>query len=170
MNLSLRLASRDDLVLLRQMYRELLRVLVQSNLTVDPSRELEDDWIRKPGQLFPWLIERSPEDAQNKQTLGFALVCGQAYSKAMGSPAEFVLYEFLVTQSERRTGIGRTALDLLFAQHAGSWSLDVLPGNKAAMAFWTAVLARYAPECVDHVAENGVIFARHRFRTEIPAN
>lgn len=157
---SLRQAEAKDMDVLQDMYADLLAVLAEFNPMVDVTLRLQDDWIEKPDELYAWIIE---SDDGNSLPVGFALVCGERYAHALGSPTEYVLYEFLVTGRARRGGIGRSALGLLTDAYPGSWSLDVLPGNQAAMAFWSRVLAPHSPEAQERVDEDGVTFVRHAF-------
>ncbi|QDV06067.1 hypothetical protein Poly30_15710 [Planctomycetes bacterium Poly30] len=175
---ALRAGTLQDMERLQGMYTKLLAVLARSNPTVDTAHRLQTDWVETPGLLAAWLIERRCDDPRgddprgadsrevNSREVGFALVCGKAYAEALGSPTDFLLYEYFIEESERRRGTGTAALERLFAQHPGSWSLDVLPGNLPAMAFWTAALADRHPVVVERVDEEGVAFLRHTFHVQ----
>jgi predicted acetyltransferase len=49
------------------------------------------------------------------------------------------LAEFFVAQPYRRRGIGRAAALATLARFPGTWVLEVVTGNDAALAFWRAV-------------------------------
>jgi predicted acetyltransferase len=166
---SLRQATLDDMSVLQRMYAELLLVLAESNPTVDPAHRLQTDWVERPGKLWAWLIEKEGGEKGGGEPplAGFALVCGTAYAEALGSPTDYLLYEYFIESSERRSGLGRAALETLLRDRPGTWSLDVLPGNEPAMAFWTASLARYEPEVSVRVDDEGVTFVRHHFRVPV---
>ncbi len=142
---------------------------------------LQADWVEKPGKLHTWMIERGPGapapesghrsgpgsnvEGARGSAVGFALVCGKEYAHALGSKTDFLLYEYLITERVRRSGIGRAALAQIFDQHPGTWSLDVLPGNQPAMGFWSSVLTPYAATQVERVDDEGVTFIRFEFDT-----
>lgn len=171
---TIRLASPDDLVGLRVLYTELLHVLATFNPTVDPSDGLQDVWVRRPGKLYPMLMERAgptmdragTAELQRPELIGFALVCGAAYADAMGSATDYLLAEFLVTEKHRRAGTGRHALAQVLNECPGSWALDVLPNNPGAMKFWTRVLAPYAATQKERTGPEGVTFMRFEFHTK----
>jgi predicted acetyltransferase len=50
------------------------------------------------------------------------------------------LAELFVAAPFRRAGVGRAAADAVLARHTGTWQLEVVDGNDAALAFWRAVL------------------------------
>ena len=167
LGLRTRAGTLDDLPTVRRLYTELLAVLAKHNPHVDPTHELQSDWVEKPGQLFTWVVERV-DDQGGAVPVGMALVCGKAYCEALGSSTDFWLYEFVITEAERRRGIGRASVALVLDAHDGEWCLDVLPGNAPAMGFWTASLAHLEPRTQRRTDDEGVEFERFVFHTRVP--
>ncbi len=167
--LGIRMATQGDSDALGRLYREHLAHLARFNPLVNPSTELQSDWFEKPDKLFPWLfVQRATEEVageedrlDEEQIVGFALVGGQHLARAMGSPADYLCFEFYVAQSSRRLGVGRCALGLLFDRYPGTWSIDVLPDNPEAVGFWGSVLAPYRPELSPRVEDDGARLTRH---------
>ncbi|MCE7929230.1 MAG: GNAT family N-acetyltransferase [Dehalococcoidia bacterium] len=56
----------------------------------------------------------------------------------------FQMAEFYVLREYRRCGVGERAARLLFAQFPGLWLVEELAANTAAIAFWRAVIGRFA--------------------------
>ncbi|MEM8711769.1 MAG: hypothetical protein AAGG01_12515, partial [Planctomycetota bacterium] len=97
--------------------------------------------------------------------LAMALVCGGAYTEALGGSGDYWMYEFVVTESVRGEGIGRASAALVLDAHGGRWCLDVLPGNERAMGFWSAILHPHAPRTALRTDEEGIEFVRFEFVT-----
>lgn len=85
-------------------------------------------WL-EPGRR-PYLIR------VDGQVAGFALV------RALERPGLHELAEFYVGQAFRRQGVGRAAAWALFEGQPGDWQLNVLAGNRSALAFWLRVVPR----------------------------
>ena len=83
-------------------------------------------WL-EPGRR-PYLIR------VDGQVAGFALV------RALERPGLHELAEFYVGQAFRRQGVGRAAAWTLFEGQPGDWQLNVLTGNRNALAFWLRVV------------------------------
>lgn len=108
----------------------------------------------------PFMIER------DGRAIGFVLVRqieerGQAISQ---------MSEFSVSPAERRNGVGRAALELLFAEIPGHWELQMHVQNAAAMAFWPAMIERVAAEIPSrrNVVEADGRRVEYRFRVAPP--
>ncbi len=167
LDLHMRSATPNDLPVLRGLYSELLGVLATYNPTVDPTHELQSDWVKKPEKLFTWLFHRRDESGRFVP-VGMALVCGRAYTEALGGKGDFWLYEFVISEKERRQGLGQAGLALVLDAHEGEWCLDVLPQNAPAMGFWTAALDHYEPRTFQRTDDEGVEFTRFEFHTRVP--
>jgi predicted acetyltransferase len=74
---------------------------------------------------------------------GFAIV-GHRPFPHMSRDRDHKLCEFFVLAAHRRSGVGLAAASAVFDRHPGSWELTILPTNTVAIAFWRAMLARYA--------------------------
>ena len=81
--------------------------------------------------------------------VGFALV-----SRATSAPR--LMAEFFVVRAVRRQGVGRAAVDALFALYPGEWEIPFQEDNVAAARFWRRVAAELAVE--------GVLEERRPFR------
>ena len=95
---------------------------------LDPFLEGDDD---RPAHLF---LRDGP--------VGFALV-----SRATSAPR--LMSEFFVVRAARRQGVGRAAVDALFALYPGRWQIPFQEENVAAARFWRRVAAEVAVEGVD---------------------
>jgi predicted acetyltransferase len=71
------------------------------------------------------------------QRAGFALVTTHHYLPGSG----WSVAELWVDPRRRRAGVGRRTVAELLALHPGRWEVAILPGNRAALASWTVVLA-----------------------------
>ena len=69
--------------------------------------------------------------------VGFALVTG-----VISEPR--LMAEFFVVRGLRGHGVGRAAVDELFARHPGVWEIPFQEENVAAACFWRGVAARVA--------------------------
>lgn len=128
-----RLAAPDEEPLLAAMLPIYLREL-GVGLLVYPYLALY--WVE--AGRFPYLIRADDRLA------GFALV------RWLEEEGRFEMAEFYVAHAFRRHGVGRAAARALFAAHPGGWALSVLPANRRALAFWTALLPADAqPTLVD---------------------
>ena len=73
--------------------------------------------------------------------VGFALV-----ARATSGPR--VMSEFFVVRAARRQGLGRAAVDALFALYPGAWEIPFQEENAAAARFWRRVAAEVAADGV----------------------
>jgi predicted acetyltransferase len=150
----LRLCDRQDKAWLRGWMRAHLEVLATWNPTVDVEAPFDEQWFEKPGVLFPWAIEFEGEAA------GFALLGNHRLAEAMGASGDFYLHEFHIGAAFRRRGVGHRAMDLLMEQHPGNWTVDVLPANGPAVAFWERVFLARGGRRSTWTSDDGVVFAR----------
>lgn len=153
----LRVASYGDGEVLQAMLSAQMRVLAQWNPHVDLEQKVDAQWFERPHELWPYLVL----SGASQDVAGFALVCGRRYAEAMGVPgADFYLHEFYIAERHRRRGIGRAAVEALFARHPGTWVVHVLPANRRARAFWAACFGDGA-ERSEVIAGDGVSFERY---------
>jgi predicted acetyltransferase len=73
--------------------------------------------------------------------VGFAFV-----SRVTSEPR--LMSEFFVVRGARRQGLGRAAVDALFALYPGIWEIPFQEGNPGAARFWRRVAADVAGESV----------------------
>ena len=50
--------------------------------------------------------------------------------------------QFFVLRAHRRSGLGTRMAQRILDQHHGPWSLSVIKGNHAALAFWRGQVTR----------------------------
>ncbi len=67
---------------------------------------------------------------------------------------DFRLSEFFVAAPFRRAGVGCDAALAVLGAHRGSWQLEVVDGNEAALGFWRAVL----PEHLEEPGDGDLVF------------
>ena len=90
----------------------------------------------EPGRRFPFLIRN------REQIVGFALA--QRGSPMSDDPEVFDVAEFFVLRSERRTGVGARAAQLLWNRLHGRWIVRVSEATRGGLPFWTSVIQSYA--------------------------
>ena len=74
------------------------------------------------------------------KSAGFALVTVKPFPH-MAADADVRMAEFFVAQPYRRRGIGRAAALETLKSFPGTWTVEELVGNAAAIAFWREVIA-----------------------------
>ena len=99
---------------------------------------------REPDLLARWFSDDSAYPLvilKNDQAVGFAVVSRPPLGQR--DKIDFRLSEFFVVADQRRLGVGRDAANLIFRRFAGRWEITEFQRNKAAIAFWRAVLNGY---------------------------
>jgi len=74
--------------------------------------------------------------------------------------------EFFIARSQRRLGIGRTAVQLIFNRFAGRWEITEYLRNPAAVSFWRRVVALYTQGNYQERIVNGEV--RQMFQSGTP--
>jgi len=90
----------------------------------------------EPQVRFPFLIRR------REKVVGFALA--QRGSPLSDDPEVFDVAEFFILRSERRSGVGARAAELLWDRLPGRWIVRVSEANRSGLPFWTRVTQNYA--------------------------
>ena len=90
----------------------------------------------EPEARYPFLIRR------HDQVVGFVLA--QRGSPLSDDPEVFDVAEFFVLRSERRSGVGARAAELLWDRLPGRWIVRVSAANRAGLPFWTRTIRNYA--------------------------
>ena len=90
----------------------------------------------EPQARFPFLIRK------RGKVVGFALA--QRGSPLSDDPEVFDVAEFFVLRSERRSGVGARAAELLWDRLPGRWIVRVSAANRAGLPFWTRTIRNYA--------------------------
>jgi predicted acetyltransferase len=122
-----RTASEGDLPLLAELNQQLIHDEGSPNPA--PVTELEY-------RMRAWLTQAYTAVLflNDDNVVGYALY--------RNDDTEIFLRQFFICRSERRKGLGRAAMDLLFGRiwpDGAAVSLEALCANKAAIAFWRAV-------------------------------
>jgi len=95
--------------------------------------------------LVPFLTDDADRSAHlfylAASPVGFALV-----SRVTSEPR--LMSEFFVVRGTRGRGVGRAAVDELFALYPGVWEIPFQENNVAAARFWRGVAARVASDDV----------------------
>jgi len=105
-------------------------------------------WFRDD-RAYPLLILKDDKPA------GFAVV-----SRPLPTPRgqlDFHMAEFFVSNHQRRLGIGRDAVTLIFKRFAGKWEVTETHTNKSAVAFWRSVVRQLFKDKFKERIENGEI-------------
>lgn len=90
----------------------------------------------EPDRRFPFLIR------SGTRIVGFVLA--MRGSPVMDDPDVLDIAEFFVLRRHRRSGIGRRAAFLLWDRLPGRWTVRVSEENRAALPFWSKVIAEYS--------------------------
>jgi predicted acetyltransferase len=89
----------------------------------------------EPATHFPFLIRIG------ERVAGFALATRG--SPASDDPEVLDVAEFFVRTTERRAGVARRAVGLLWDRLPGRWTVRVAEANTAGLGFWDAVVRDY---------------------------
>ena len=109
---------------------------------------------------FPFLIRK-----QGK-VVGFALA--QRGSPMSDDPEVFDVAEFFVLRSERRSGVGARAAELLWDRLPGRWIVRVSEANLGGLPFWTRVVQNYAGDRATRTLRRGQPHGWHVFAFDTP--
>lgn len=156
-NYQLRLAQAEDQADLRRMYAELTTILHRYDESIEAGRLLEDDWWKKPDDLFAYLV-----DVQGK-AVGFLLVAGKRYVDALEETGDFILWEMFLEAEQRGSGLAESAANEVFRRHPGEWSLVAMPNNGPAIGFWRRILPALPGGVREEAEADG--FVKFRFAT-----
>ena len=122
-----RKAGEGDLPLLAELNQQLIRDEDFPNpMSVTELEYRMRDWLTRAYTAVLFLNDGS--------VVGYALY--------RNDDTGIFLRQFFICRAERRKGLGRAALDLLFGRiwpEGAAVSLEALCANKAAIAFWRAV-------------------------------
>ena len=105
-------------------------------------------WFRDD-RAFPLLILKDEKPA------GFAVV-----NKPLPSPRgqlDYHMAEFFIASHQRRLGVGRDAVTLIFKRFAGKWEVTETHTNKGAVAFWRTVVRQLFRDKYKERIENGEV-------------
>ncbi len=118
---------------------------------------LEEDWFTKPEILRAYVIE-----GDGRRAIGYALVTGAAYARAVGAETDWLFHALEVEPAARGTGAAEMAVRAILAECRGTWTVAVLPGNEPAVRFWRRVLASVDPDVAEGTLLDGLPTLRFR--------
>lgn len=143
---------------IEQVFHEYLEALsAQSNNTgLFPVRG--DFGDREPDMLARWFADESSYPLaimKDDRPVGFAVVSRPLLTQR--KQLDFRMAEFFISANQRRLGIGRNAVRLIFKRFAGRWEITEIQSNKNAIAFWRAVVRDYSKGQYRERNENGEV-------------
>jgi predicted acetyltransferase len=132
-----RASTEAELAALRRLYALYLHDLSEftSHYELDEQARWRPDYLE---DMLTWQECHCLLILAGGKPAGFALVSLQPFPH-MPRDVDARLAEFFVAQPYRRRGIGRGAALAALARFPGTWVLEVVTGNEAALAFWRAV-------------------------------
>ena len=136
-------ASDSDRLWIESVYRDYLDDLAPLNTGIFPV--LGEVGHREPDQITQWFSDSTSfvlAIVKNAKPVGFAMVA-RGQPQAGKPPVDFRMVEFFVARSQRRLGVGRTAVQLILNRFAGRWEITEYLRNPVAVAFWRRVVANY---------------------------
>jgi predicted acetyltransferase len=73
--------------------------------------------------------------------------------------------EFFIERSQRRRGIGQSAVQIILSRFAGRWEINEYLRNPIAVNFWRRVVAAYTGGDYEERIVNGEV--RHLFQSSL---
>jgi len=100
---------------------------------------------REPDLLARWFNDSSCCPIlilKDNKPVGFAVV--GAPSPLQRANVDYRMAEFFIAPEQRRLGIGRDAVRLIFKRFAGRWEITEFQSNHSAVAFWRNVVSHFS--------------------------
>ena len=140
---TLQLATRDDETPLANLLELYLHDMSETfPIRISDEGRFGYAWLptywAEPERRFPYLIRKSGGLA------GFVLATLGAPQSEEPDPNTLDVAEFFVLRRFRRSGVGRSAMHLLWDLRPGHWQVRVSEGNVPGLAFWPEVVRDYA--------------------------
>ena len=113
---------------------------------------------REPDMLARWFGDASAYPLvilKNEKPVGFAVVSKPA--PLQRGLIDYRMAEFFVVATQRRLGVGREAVQLIFKRFAGQWEVTENQSNPNAIAFWRAVVRECSMGKYRERLENGEV-------------
>ena len=134
---------RTDRSWIEGVYRDYLNDLAPSATGIFPT--LGEVGHREPDQISRWFADSGSYPLlilKSAAAVGFAMVARVA-ALAGRPPVDYRMAEFFIARSERRRGIGQTAVQIIFNRFAGRWEINEYLRNPVAVNFWRRVVAAH---------------------------
>jgi len=135
--------SRSDRRWIESVYREYLDDLSPSDSGIFPI--LGEVGHREPDQLARWFADSTSVPLiilKSSEPVGFAMI-SRPPKRAGRPPLDYHMAEFFIARSQRRLGIGETAVQLILSRFSGRWEITEYLRNTGAVNFWRRVVAQY---------------------------
>jgi len=150
-------SSKSDRLWIGSIYREYLDDLSALSTGIFPV--LGEVGHREPDQIARWFADRNAYPLvilKTAEPVGFAMV---AHNHAPPGPpvVEYRMVEFFITRTNRRLGVGRTAVNLILNRFAGRWEITEYLRNPGAVSFWRRVVAGYTRGSYQERVINGEV-------------
>lgn len=113
---------------------------------------------REPDMLARWFNDMSSTPlvlVKGDTLVGFAVISKPLPN--LRNPVDYRLAEFYVVPTERRRGVGREAVELIFKRFAGRWEIVENSTNQSAISFWRSVVRKFSGGQYRERAESGEI-------------
>jgi predicted acetyltransferase len=153
-------SSESDRAWIESVYRDYLDDLAPLNTGIFPV--LGEVGHREPDQLTRWFADATAVPlviVKSSQPVGFAMVA-RASASPSRPPVDYRMAEFFIARSQRRLGIGRSAVHLILNRFAGRWEITEYLRNPGAVSFWRRVVASYTQGNYQERIVNGEV---HQF-------
>jgi predicted acetyltransferase len=158
-------ASPSDRLWIESVYRDYLDDLAPLNTGIFPI--LGEVGHREPDQISRWFADPGSYPliiVKSSVAVGFAMVARVA--ALAGRPrVDYRMAEFFIARSQRRRGIGQTAVQIIFNRFAGRWEINEYLRNPAAVSFWRRVVAAHTRGDYQESIINGEV--RHLFHSSV---
>lgn len=136
-------SSESDRLWIESVYRDYLDDLAPLNTGIFPV--LGEVGHRGPDQITRWFSDSTAVPlviVKSAKPVGFAMVARGAQTPGR-SAVDYRMAEFFIDRSQRRLGVGRTAVQLILNRFAGRWEITEYLRNPTAVAFWRRVVGLY---------------------------
>jgi predicted acetyltransferase len=136
-------SSASDRRWLENIYRDYLDDLAPLNTGIFPI--LGEVGHRGNDQISRWFADSSAYPliiVKSAVAVGFAMVARVA-ALAGRTDIDYRMAEFFIERSQRRRGIGQSAVHIIFNRFAGRWEINEYLRNPIAVNFWRRVVAAY---------------------------
>jgi predicted acetyltransferase len=150
-------SSQSDRLWIGSIYREYLDDLAALSTGIFPV--LGEVGHREPDQVARWFGDRNAFPLvilKATEPVGFAMVARHPHPQ--GRPGiDYRMVEFFISRSNRRLGVGRTAVGLILNRFAGRWEITEYLRNPDAVGFWRRVVAGYTRGSYQERVINGEV-------------
>ncbi len=159
-------SSEVDRLWIESVYRDYLDDLAPLNTGIFPV--LGEVGHREPDQITRWFSDSTAFPlaiVKASKPVGFAMVARGPQTPGRPS-VDYRMAEFFIARSQRRLGIGRTAVQLILNRFAGRWEITEYLRNPTAVSFWRRVVALYTQGNYQERIVNGEV--RQMFQSGTP--